>query len=329
VNQATIVFANHRPETVAHAADLMRKHTAVLLEEPPDPCFRGMLEGDIAVEDYVMTLDTEYPEFSRAMSRALQKIHRQGIPIYQVEPYLEHLIRIHETFARGGSPRDLDKTAVEYSVYLAERQATAALLDFYKNAAVASFAKTLASVKRFARIDARRFVVRDRMRAEALASILQRHSNSYIEAGQIHYALWRLLHRKIGHAVALRPRFLMDRVVGSLGISRHLYAPGDVLTLYCIFHPDRRDPIEDVLAARALIYSKLIRKDEMAPRDGTYPHTRDELEVIEIVKKLTLEDCADLFAAIRRLKTDAARELVAHHLTATGRKTFRLQKSSS
>jgi hypothetical protein len=294
----------------------MREHDAVFLEEPPDPNFNRMLAGDIAVEDYVMMLDAEYLEFSRAMCRELRWLHRQGLPVHQVEPYLEHLLHIHEMFADGASPRDIDPTAEEHTVYLAERHATAALLNFYQNAAVAPFEKTLGAVKRFARIDSRRFLVRDRMRADALASRIQPYSNAYIEAGQMHYALWRLLQKKVGPTVAIRPRFIMDGEVKSLAISRHLYAPGDLLTLHYLFHPDSRDPIEDLLAARALVYSKLVYKDEITPRGDAVPHTRDELEVIERVKRLTLKDCAELFPAIRRLKTDAARALVARHLGA-------------
>lgn len=296
------------------ALALMMEHDAVFLEEPPDPHFDHMLVGDLAIEDYVMTLDTEYPEFSRAMCLALRRLHRKGVLIHQVEPYLEHLLRIHEMFAAGASPRDIDPSAVEYEVYLAERHATAALLNFYRKAAAAPFEETLEAVKRFARIDSRRFLVRDRMRASELAARIHPYSNAYIEAGQMHYLLWRLLQKQVGSSVNIRPCFIMDGVVKSLGISRHLYGPGDVLTLHYLFHPDSRDPIEDVLAARALVFSKLIRKEEIAPRGEEFPHTRDELEVIELVKLLTLRDCAELYSAIRRQKTDAARALVTRHL---------------
>lgn len=138
LRQATVVLSSHRPETTPLAARQMRAHGAVFLEEPPDPLFHRMLEGDVPVDDYVMTLDVEYPEFSRAMGLVLQEIHRQGTPIFQVEPFLERLIRIHERFARGESPEDLDRSGPEYPVYLAERQATAALLTFYRHTAAGS-----------------------------------------------------------------------------------------------------------------------------------------------------------------------------------------------
>ncbi len=320
--RATLVLAEHRPETVSHAAALMRDHEAVFLEEPPDGQFQQMLRGDLPVEDYVLTLDAEYPAFIHSMCLALRELSVMGISIYQVEPYLEHLVAIHEFFSSGGSPEKLDPHHVQYEVYLAEKQATAALLDFYKTATAGSFEETLESVKRFARVDSRRFLVRDRMRAKALAPMIRRFNKSYIEAGQIHYLLWRMIRQDLGDSVTVRPHFLMACVVKALGISRHLYGPGDILTLRYILRPDLPDPMEDLLAGRALIYNKLIRKDEMTDGNEPYPHIRDELQVIEVVKQLTLKNCAELFLLLRRATTEEARAVVAHSLRSAGKKAF-------
>ncbi len=48
----------------------------------------------------------------------------------------------------------------------------------------------------------------------------------------------------------------------------------------CILRPDIPDPMEDLLAAQALIYNKLIHKNETTPMKEPYPHIRDELEGI-------------------------------------------------
>lgn len=322
IPRANVVLAEHRPETVSHAAALMRDHEAVFLEEPPDASFHQMLRGHLPVEDYVLTLDAEYPAFIHSMCLALRELSGLGIAIYQVEPYLEHLVAIHDFFSSGGSPQKLAPHHVRYKVYLAEKEATAALLNFYKTATSGSFEETLESVKRFARVDSRRFLVRDRMRAEALAPMVRRFNKSYIEAGQIHYLLWRMLRQYLGDSVTVRPQFLMAGVVKSLRISHHLYGPGDILTLRYILRPGLSDPMEDLLAARALIYNKLIRKDEMADRDEPYPHIRDELQVIEVVKQLTLKNCAELFTLVRKATTDEARAVVAPSLRSAGRKGF-------
>jgi hypothetical protein len=314
LSSATVVLAEHRPETVPHAAALMGEHEAIFLEEPPDSLFQQMLKGDVPIEDYVLTVDAEYPGFIHDMCLALQKLYARGISIYQVEPYLEHLVAIHEFFSSGGSPEHLDPHHIQYKVYLAEKKATVALLDFYKAAAGGSFQSAVESVKRFARIDSGRFAVRDRMRAEALAPRLRRFGKSYIEAGQIHYFLWRMLHQGVEDSVTVRPHFLMGGVLKSLGISRHLYGPGDILTLRYILRPELPDPMEDLLAARALIYNKLILKEETASPNEPYPHMRDALQVIEVVKQLTLKNCADLFPLVRKVRTEEARAVIARYM---------------
>ena len=110
----------------------MRDHEAVFLEEPPDARFHAVLEGSLSIEDYVPTLDAEYSFFSRAMGLLLGELHGMGISIYRVEPYLEHLVAIHEFFSSGGSPEKLDPHHARYAVYVAERRATATLLNFHK-----------------------------------------------------------------------------------------------------------------------------------------------------------------------------------------------------
>lgn len=123
MKQAILALAEHRPEAVSHAAALMREHEAVFPEEPPDASFQQMLRGDLPVEDYVLTLDAEYPAFIHSMCLVLRKLHRDGVSIFQVEPYLEHLVAIYEFFSSGGSPEKRDPHHARHEVYLAEREA--------------------------------------------------------------------------------------------------------------------------------------------------------------------------------------------------------------
>lgn len=55
MKQASLALAEHRPETISHAAALMSEQEAVFLEEPPDPDFAGMLAGDFSAAKDVMT----------------------------------------------------------------------------------------------------------------------------------------------------------------------------------------------------------------------------------------------------------------------------------
>ena len=88
-SSATLALANHRPESVEPAAELMGRHDAVILEEPPDDSFRQMLSGKMSIASYLETLDLEYPEFGRRLSLTLRDLHAAGKALHQVEPVRE------------------------------------------------------------------------------------------------------------------------------------------------------------------------------------------------------------------------------------------------
>lgn len=100
----TVAFSTHRPETIPLTAASAARYEAIVLEEPPDPRLDAMLDGRLGIEEYLLPLDLEYPEYSRAMCTLLRDLHREGKRIYQVEPFLEVLIEIHERFAAGETP---------------------------------------------------------------------------------------------------------------------------------------------------------------------------------------------------------------------------------
>lgn len=314
-SRATLVFSNHRPETVDPAKQLMAGHDAVILEEPPDPEFHRMLSGRLDIDSYLETSDLEYPEFSLRMCKALRELHSAGKRLYQVEPFLEKLVEIHERFADGGSPADLKRGTDLYEVYMAERNATSALLGFYEVSVRGVLEETVDAVKRFARADAARFAIRDRMRAHAIVTVLKGRGSYYIEAGQIHYPLRRHLKRRLPANYPLTVKFLMAGAVRAMGFRNHLYGPGDLLTLFYRFHPNAMSRNEDLLAARALIYNKLIIKEEATETVDSYPHTRNELEVGATVRLLSMADCARLFPVIRRVPTKTAQDMVRHYLS--------------
>ena len=311
---ATLVLANHRPEIVPVARQRMAAYDTIILEEPTDRGFEPMLDGKIAIDAYLENQELEYPEFSRRMARVLRERRQTGTRLVQVEPFIDVLLSIHDRFANGEGPQDLPAGTDLYRVYLAEHLATKALLDFYRASGRDDVDTTVDAVKRFARADAQRFALRDGMRAEAMAALLREPGRTYIEAGQIHYPLWRELRRRLPTGYPLRVHFLMTAVVRDLGYRRHLFGPGDLLTLYYRFHPRGRLPTEDLLAARALIYNKLILKEEFAADGDTYPHTRDELEVGSVTDQLSLDDCRYLYPRVRRASTTESREVVVRYL---------------
>ncbi len=256
----------------------------------------------------------EYPEFSRRMARVLREGRQVGSRLVQVEPIIELLLSIHDRFANGESPQDLPAGTDLYRVYRAEHLDTRALIDFYRESGRDNFDSTVDAVKCFARADAHRFALRDQMRAEEMAVLLREPGKTYIEAGQIHYPLWRELRRRLPTGYPLRVHFLLTAVVRKLGYRRHRFGPGDLLTLYCRFHPRGRSQAEDLFAARALVYNKLILKEEIAADTETYPHSRDELEVGSVTDQLSLDDCRRLYPRVRRASTTKSREIVMLYL---------------
>jgi hypothetical protein len=289
----------------------MKTHDAIFLEEPTTNGFFPMLQGTLATADYLMSVDVEYPEFSRRMCRLLQILHQRGKKIYQVEPFLKSLVEIHTFFANGHGPQDLNRDSDQYRVYLAERNAAGALLNYYKTVVAGSFDETVEAIRRFARQDAARFRLRDAMRAQAIITLLKVSESSYIEAGEMHYGLWSMLRRTVSKDFYVKPLFTAAAALETIGINSRFYGPGDKLTLLYVFHPTIHETVrERLLAARSLVYTKIIEKKELTEDLESFPHLRDEAACIQKVNQLSLEDCRNIFPDLRRTNTFEARQIV-------------------
>ena len=318
MQRVTLGLSVHRPEMTALIYDQMRQHRAIFLEEPPHPDFKQMLAGNFAVNDYLAQVDVEYPAYSRLMCKLLRKLSAEGKRIVQVEPFWEILLGIHEFFADGHRPGEIRKNSVQYPVYLAEKNATRALLDYYQTIMSGSFNHVIRAIMRFARVDAARFALRDSLRAQAIASMLGNYPSVYIEAGMMHYPLLRLLRRQLSGKQKLRVSFVADEVLKNTGHAGHLFGPGDQLTLLYVYHPAIRNTRrERVLAARSVIHSKIVVKEELANNLSTFPHLQDEVECIRMTRQLSLRDCRRLFPLVRRARSAEAREIVTEYLAAS------------
>jgi len=317
MSQVTLVYSTHRPETLSKASELMTRYDAIILEEPETAGFQEMLDGELPVEDYLADQDLEYPHFSRQSCRMLQRLYRKGKTILQIEPFLDRLLRIHDFFADGGSPALLDEDSPLVPVYEVEKDATGSLIRFYRTAVSGSFENTVESVKAFSRDDAKRFILRDRLRAEALAPVAEKYPSVYIEAGVMHVRLWNELRCYLPKTARLDSIHLMGSVNRSIWQRRHTFGPGDLLTILYIYHPGYNDARADLLAARSLIYSKIIEKEEMVPSGEPYPHIRNEVDSIRLVSRLGLADCRKLYPRIRLVRTSKARSIVRQYVTGT------------
>jgi len=315
MQQVFVGLCLHRTEMIPLISGAMRCSEAIFLEEPTAPGFDQMIRGELSVDDYLLPIDVEYPAFSRDMCCLLRELHADGKKIYQVEPFIESLLSVHEFFADGHKPDDLAESSIHFYVYRAERAATGALLVYYQTVGIGTFEEAIEAIIRFARADAARFRLRDSLRAQELVSLVQEYPSSYIESGLIHYQLWRLLRNRLPSHLRVKPLFLADAALRSMGEKGHLYGPGDQLTLLYIFHPTISLPEwEKLLAARSMIYSKILEKQESNGDGETFPHLRDELACIRAVRQLSIDDCRHLFPLIRRARSSEARQLVAAFL---------------
>lgn len=306
----TLAFSNHRPETLPHAESLMRLHDAVVLEEPPTDKFDAMLDGAQEIDAYLDQADFEYPEFARRSCSLCRRIHGQGIAIYQIEPYMELLHRIHDLFGAGRSPDEVADDPHLGPVYAAEHEWTATLIEFYRGALAAPFEEVVRSVIAFARTDAARGRLRDAFRALRILEVLPGHERVYVEAGTLHLALLQEFTRIRSGGIRTRVRHLMQPVVRSLGGRFRGLGPGDRLTLRLTARPDLRGSSLDLLAARSLVYNRIVRHEEMTPDGDPHPHTRDEVEASRLVDRLEYEDCRELYRQVKAMPRPEARALV-------------------
>jgi hypothetical protein len=247
------------------------------------------------------------------MCSLLRELHSEGRQVIQIEPYLETLLQIHEMLASGKTPEEIVKDPRLVEVYEAEKRATGALLSYYHDSLEAPFDDVIEAVKTFARADASRLVMRERLRAEAIKPLVSDKLDIYIEAGYIHYPLFHYLRKLLAPAQRIRVVYLLAPVVRRLGGRRRNMGPGDILTLHYALHGRSPEDIEDLLAARSLIYIKLLQKDELLPGASDAPHSEDEVSVNRMVDRLSIEDCRVLFHRIRLTKReDALREVEAY-----------------
>jgi hypothetical protein len=300
----TVGLGSHRVEVLPFLREQMERHETIVLEEPPVPSFQTMLRGHLSVDDHLLEVDSEFPQFDRLMCAMLKELHGTGRHILQQEPYLEGLIEIHELFAEGKLPEDVMNSPRLRDIYAVERKATGALIFYYASSAKDPFPKVVEAVKKFARADAIRLLLRDRLRAHAIASATASTQSIFVEAGYIHYPLTQYLRSQLGSSSKIRVVFLLEPVIRRLGGKRRNLGPGDVLTLLYMLHRQPSRSLTNLLAARSLITIKLIRKEELLPGATAAPHVEDEIRINNMVDRFGFEDCEKLFNTIRFLNGD-------------------------
>ena len=103
----------------------------------------------------------------------------------------------------------------------------------------------------------------------------------------------------------------------AVGVPRPL-GPGDILTLSHIFTGGLGGELEELLAARSLIYIKLLQKTEMAPDKDPAPHLQNEITAYRLTENLSFEDCAVLYPRVKLASPEISKVEVQHYLENKG-----------
>jgi hypothetical protein len=315
----SLIYSNHRPETLELTAEIMESHNLILLEEPIHQGFTRMLAGQLPIEEYLLDQDLEYPEFSLQQNKLLQHLFQQGKKLKQVEPFLDNLLHIHDFFSNGHSPEDLPRPSLLFEVYSREKNATGRLLHYYSSVRSDDFVHIIDSIKEFARADAERFRLRDTLRAKAITEYLQNNSSMYIEAGPMHILLEELIKENLPEKWTMQTINIEQLLLKKIGIQGTIFSPGDELTANYLLQQNQRPEREDLLSARSLIYAKIVTKEENAEMSSWYAHAHNEHEVIESVNTLSMSECKQLFFKIRDFPTATAKSCVDGFIHNKGR----------
>lgn len=314
MNKVTVCYSIHRLETLSLTARIMEQHQVIILEEPPHEDFSRVLSGHTPLEEHLLELDVGYPVFTLGQYRLLQEFYRADREVLQIEPYLEHLLHLQFFLADNHRPDEIATGTIVHRVYCAERKATGALLDYYKEVQGDDFPQILRTMNIFARADAERFILRDTLRADSIMKVLKPGKDTYIEAGSIHILLYKILTKNLLKDWSLHLYSADREALKTQGPHRTLFSPGDLLTLNYIFGRNLSEEKWSRLCAQALIYSKVVRKEETLDSDAGFPHVRNEIESINIVKHLTTDCCRILFQQIRNFTSeDAADAVKSYH----------------
>jgi len=286
-------LSHHRLEVIPHFEPFLEEADLIILEEPENERFEECLKGKISPEEYLETGDYAFPEYMRASLKLFRKYYQKGKKFLQIEPYFSILKKIYEGCENG----DVQGFGREYvRVYETERRCTEKLLEFYEASLSSDFEEIVEKVIAFSKVDAERFILRDEMRLSAILEALPQKGKVFIEAGTSHLYLYRELLKKLHHKWKVKFFYLLEGLSLEETGKRWNYPPGELLTLKHIFRKELKEDEERLLSARALIYIKIIPKEELFPtRENPYPHFYAELEAYKLVNKLSFEDCKKLY----------------------------------
>ncbi|WP_202319511.1 hypothetical protein [Archaeoglobus neptunius] len=260
-----VILTTSRVENLIFIKKEFEKANVIILEEPRNDLFHEVVEGKIDVDFYVRKIGTQFPVYTARKIEMLRNM--RGKEILQIEPYLEEVEKI-----RNFSTGDEGVREMERKVNKAHAE--------YTESFMIDFDEIVEKYLNFARADAERILMRDRMRAEAIKPA----DDLVVEAG--------IRHIKLAELLDAEAVFIPGYIAGELGME-YRETPVDALmrALIC-----EEDCDYSLLAARSLIFITLVEKREMVPDfEGDYPHFVHEQKLARFVSKLDYERCKKFF----------------------------------
>ena len=77
MGKITVGLTPNRLEFLPKSLRLMEDHDLIVLEEPPHPKFKDMLEGRVPIEDFVLGSEAGFPKYALGLYRALKGLYPQ------------------------------------------------------------------------------------------------------------------------------------------------------------------------------------------------------------------------------------------------------------
>ncbi len=270
MREIIIGFSHHRLEVIPHLKAYLEKSDFIILEEPPLEDFEKFLRGEKELENFLKEEELGFPEYTKELWKYLRNLHLKGKRIFQIEPYLYALKKLYEEMECNEKKEYEERFQRIYEI---ENKCTGKLLEFYESTLKDDFETVIHKVIEFSREDAERFKFRDEMRAEAILKNLPERGVIYIEAGTSHLHLLKMLAKNLKSQGNLKAVFPLGEVCKRLTGKNWVYPPGELLTLKYILGHKMDGEEERLLSAKALIFIKIIPKEELKPHsENPYPH---------------------------------------------------------
>jgi len=284
-----IIYTSHRVELLPLLVNAVKRHKFFVLEEPETEELKKLLSGEMSAGEYTLWMDTPFPKYTEKLAETLLKI-KDEVEILAVEPYLQIIEGVHRAVEENTYDEYIKNRTVR-KVLEAEKKATGALLEYQEAFMARDFDLVVEKTIKFARADAERFVLRDRMRAEKIASIEE--TNMAIEAGQIHFLMEIYLKDSL-REVDVKSVNLVHKAAEEAGI-RYVKNPGNELTEYFIREIaglENSDVDCELLASQALVYITVVSKEEILPSEKErFPHLIDEVRAARLARSLGYRGC--------------------------------------